>query len=213
MLLRENRLDDAIRVIKEAFIDLLHSSGSSLCHVSDITHGCANLISSGVLSSEDQEKIECTTSTVFAFFPRAFTLLYECPEDLIISDVLIVLAYNLALSSHIKFLKTGKMCQHRLNQVLSYYQNGLEIAREFLTTADTVRMLPIQLALVNNQGHAFSHGQWLTETRDNVVMLTRLLSVFPYASDYEAFHGSEVFFDSACIFLHRCEFLYLAPAA
>jgi hypothetical protein len=171
------------------------------------------LLSFSVLSPEQWGDFQPDTGNLFSFFPRAFHLMCDSgDEGLVVSHVLVVLIYNLALATHVCALRAGKMTQHRLVQIMNLYQNGLTLAQSFLTAEDGAWMLSVQLALTNNQGYVFSQGQWFSETRECLTWLMHLLELSSSENTQVAMQDYEIFFESVCVYLDGND-LCLAPAA
>lgn len=210
--LQNNRIEESIKVIKEALNELQTFVGISAFELRPTSPVLAELRSVSVMTSEENEDLERECPSLFAFFQRAFILQCECPEDFVFSRVLIVLVYNLALATQIRFVRSGKMDQSHLLQVIALYQNGLDLQEQYFSPEDHVMMLPVHLALVNNQGCAFSQGQWFCETRERLRMLICLLHLFTRGCAQVDVDDYEIFFASACVFLDGGD-LCLAPAA
>jgi len=149
-------------------------------------------------------------ANLFTFYPRMFRIVGGV-QQLSISKILVVLLYNLAVTSHMEVTTQEAPCPEQLRKVLELYETAMRVAHTSWTTQDAEQLLCVLLALTNNVGHVHSHMLNFQQTRESLSLQMHLLARATEENPLDM-QDYGVFFESVCVFLDGHD-LCLAPAA
>jgi len=148
-------------------------------------------------------------ANLFTFYPRMFRIVDS--SNLGISQLLVVLLFNLAVTSHVDAISEEEPQPAHLRKVLELYETAMRVAHTAWCPEDAQTLLSVLIALTNNVGHIHSHLLNFQQTRESLALQMHLLGQATEESPL-AMEDYEVFFESVCIYLDGND-LCLAPAA
>ena len=206
-LLREGRKKEAADTIKKSLksLEALFHSTREASTMSTTDNYQQSVVNSVLVEGPTSRN---SPSNLFSFYPKMLNISSSASS---ISQVLVVLLYNLAVLSHIDVMIQKPPSPQRLMKSLELYETAMKVAHTSWTAQDADSMVLVLLAVTNNVGHIHSHLLNFQQTRESLSLQMHLLSRACEESPIPM-DDYEVFFESVCTFLDGHD-LTLAPAA